>query len=337
MRRLLGEAIYRFKNNGDINAGGSVTTKLAGTGTDKATYNEYALTTPLANPVVLDSNGRSNTGSGEIWLESGSYDITVKDSSGNTINTISDISDEVSVFNYLYKTADYTITTSDLENVDNLILQVDASGADVTITMPSPADYDEKVIEIKAWVDPAGNSVIVNSSADTEIWTGYAKHDFARITSNASNNIILQEYVTVEIRGFLTADDSIASASIEKIFAANYTVSTDIGGWWDSVTNHRLDVAFDCYATLSIGLLTDDPTIAPTYLRSTVQKYDVAGAGVDATFSQSNMLTETRDHDSGHYIELYAENSDSTTAHNVLGDAAGDETFFTFKVIRRRR
>ena len=43
--------------NGDPVTGGKLYTYKAGTSTAKATYSDYGLSTPHANPVVLDSLG----------------------------------------------------------------------------------------------------------------------------------------------------------------------------------------------------------------------------------------------------------------------------------------
>lgn len=74
-------------DNGDPLNGGKVYTYAAGTTTPKASYSSSAASTPLANPVVLDSAGRA-----EIWLV-GSYKIVVKDSSDTTIHTTDNITD----------------------------------------------------------------------------------------------------------------------------------------------------------------------------------------------------------------------------------------------------
>ena len=143
MRRILNEGIYRFKNDGSLNAGGTVTFKLAGTATDKDAFNEYALTTALSNPLTLDANGRSDSGSGEVWLEAGAYDITVKDSAGSTINSLSDITDDVLVATSGADGFDINGSFESLTNdvPDNWTLSVyDGSGGTIAIDTTSPGD-----------------------------------------------------------------------------------------------------------------------------------------------------------------------------------------------------
>jgi hypothetical protein len=66
-----------FDNNGDPLAGGKVCTFISGTPTPLATYTDYTGGASNTNPVTLDSAGRAN-----IWLGSGTYRITLQDSTG---------------------------------------------------------------------------------------------------------------------------------------------------------------------------------------------------------------------------------------------------------------
>jgi hypothetical protein len=68
-----------FDNTGAPLAGGKVYTYAAGGTTPKTAYTTQAASVALANPVVLDSAGRTSG----IWL-SGSYHIVVKSSDGAT-------------------------------------------------------------------------------------------------------------------------------------------------------------------------------------------------------------------------------------------------------------
>lgn len=71
---------------GLVNSGGTVEFKAAGTSNDKDTFSDYARSSANANPVVLDSKGRAT-----IYLESGAYDVTIKDADGNTLETMSNV------------------------------------------------------------------------------------------------------------------------------------------------------------------------------------------------------------------------------------------------------
>lgn len=76
-------------NNGQPLVGGSVLTQVGGINT--ATYQDSAGATPLPNPIPLNSRGEISNASGtscQLFLAAGSaYTFTLKDASGNTINT----------------------------------------------------------------------------------------------------------------------------------------------------------------------------------------------------------------------------------------------------------
>lgn len=73
---VLYNPVVRFTDsNGDALSGGKVFTYEPGTSTLKTSYQDQALTTPHANPIILDSNGEE-----VVWLD-GLYKINVLDSS----------------------------------------------------------------------------------------------------------------------------------------------------------------------------------------------------------------------------------------------------------------
>jgi hypothetical protein len=74
-----------FDDSGNIVPGGLLSTFLAGTTTNVNTYTDVALTTPNANPIVLDSAGRVPSG---FYLTPGvSYKFVLKTAAGVTIRT----------------------------------------------------------------------------------------------------------------------------------------------------------------------------------------------------------------------------------------------------------
>jgi hypothetical protein len=74
-------------SNGDPLSSGTVDFYLAGTSTRENVYSDVALATPLANPYTLPSSGKLTW----YFSPSKSYKIVVKDSSGNTVDTIDNI------------------------------------------------------------------------------------------------------------------------------------------------------------------------------------------------------------------------------------------------------
>lgn len=79
--------IQFFDNNGDPCNGCLLSTFAAGTSTPLATYSESTLTTPNANPVVMDSAGRAT-----VFLSPTAYKFVLKSAASVTIWTVDGIS-----------------------------------------------------------------------------------------------------------------------------------------------------------------------------------------------------------------------------------------------------
>jgi hypothetical protein len=85
----IGNGQQFFDNNGVPLNGGLLYTYQAGSTTPLTTYTDINGTIANANPVVLDSAGRSST---EIWLTYGfNYKFVLKTSAGTTIGTYDNI------------------------------------------------------------------------------------------------------------------------------------------------------------------------------------------------------------------------------------------------------
>lgn len=85
----IGNGQQFFDNNGIPLNGGLLYAYQAGSSTPLATYTDINGTIANANPIVLDSSGRSAT---EIWLTYGYfYKFVLKDSTGVTIGTYDNI------------------------------------------------------------------------------------------------------------------------------------------------------------------------------------------------------------------------------------------------------
>lgn len=80
---IFGAAHQFFDNQGVILAGGKIWTYLAGTTTLQGTWTDSTQVTSNANPIILDSTGRTTT---EIWLQASTlYKYIVTDSDDNQI------------------------------------------------------------------------------------------------------------------------------------------------------------------------------------------------------------------------------------------------------------
>jgi hypothetical protein len=73
-------------NNGLPCAGCLLYTYAAGTTSNQATYSDSALTTPNANPVVMDASGRAT-----IFLSATSYKFVLKTGAGATLWTVDNV------------------------------------------------------------------------------------------------------------------------------------------------------------------------------------------------------------------------------------------------------
>lgn len=76
-----------FDDSGNPLNGGLLYTYAAGTSTPLATYSDVTLTTPNANPTVLDAAGRAT-----IFLSAASYKFTLRTSAGTLIWTADNVS-----------------------------------------------------------------------------------------------------------------------------------------------------------------------------------------------------------------------------------------------------
>lgn len=92
--------------NGDPLSGGLIYSYLAGTTTPQATYTDASGITPASNPIVLNSSGRPMGG---VW-GSGNYKFILKDSLGNTIDTVDNVS-------AIYGSGDMTKAVYDPANI----------------------------------------------------------------------------------------------------------------------------------------------------------------------------------------------------------------------------
>jgi hypothetical protein len=80
---VFGAGAQILNAQGVVLAGGKIYTYLAGTTTPAPTFTDSTQLVPNANPIILDSAGRTT---GEIWIQNGTaYKFVVTDSSGNSI------------------------------------------------------------------------------------------------------------------------------------------------------------------------------------------------------------------------------------------------------------
>lgn len=128
--QLLPNVVQQFlDSNGVPLAGGKLYSYAAGTTTPQATYTDETAGTPNTNPVILNSAGKAS-----VWLGSLAYKFMLKDSLGNLIWTV----DNVSIINPA--SIDKTKIASNIagsglaQNLVSLALDVQTDNTTIQIT-----------------------------------------------------------------------------------------------------------------------------------------------------------------------------------------------------------
>lgn len=168
-----------FDNDGAVCSGGSLYFYETGTTTPKATYSDYALTTPNANPMTLDADGRID---GDVFMD-GIYRVVLKDSGGSTIWTKDSVTSGAGGAGQEIPagTADYFLTTDGANLSWAAVLQV-----------PDPTGNSTKVLSNDGtnltWVDrPADGAAGAAGTSDvTQTSTTFSVNDMFVRTGSAT-------------------------------------------------------------------------------------------------------------------------------------------------------
>jgi hypothetical protein len=129
--------------NGEPLVGGQIFTYEAGTSTPQATYTDCDLTTPHANPIVLDAYGRTP---GVVFLAANGYKIVVQDADDVELYTADDIEDVGQVFaatfGLIMSAGGKDVTSGyDVLTTDRLVTVDSTGGADpCLVNLPAAAD-----------------------------------------------------------------------------------------------------------------------------------------------------------------------------------------------------
>jgi hypothetical protein len=255
----------------------------AGTSTPKNTWVDEAESATAANPVLLDSDGRPDHGSGPaaMWLR-GSYKMVLKDKNDNTIITIDDINlyDQLdwtgltatiadlnsTSTETLLKTSVYTVQVADRGKT----ILADATSGTFVINLPTAASVGNKFKIIIKKIDnnatdiditPAGSEVI-------DIRDEYKLHDyfdFIEIHSNGSNWYVVASQIRGTVRS-VTAVTTLDIKDNKKLVNADASTGTfDINlpsavvvgkGWW--VTIKKVDSSTNNVSVKAPGSQTID-------------------------------------------------------------------------------
>ena len=132
-----------FGTTGTPLSGGKLYTYSAGTTTEKTAYSDAALSTPHANPIVLDSLGEAN-----VYLSTGAYKLVLKTSTGSTLWTLDNVyALQGASTGYGVKIGDYASLASAITTIGStpVTLIVDQSTA-VSAGTSFPATMTVKMI-----------------------------------------------------------------------------------------------------------------------------------------------------------------------------------------------
>jgi len=233
----------------------------------------------------------------------------------------------------------YTIIAGNLSPVRHTIL-VDISAGNVDIKELALANMSGNVRVVIQTDDGTGATYRCRllDSASSEVWTGHLEGDFVEFYYDGTTRILLDERFTAEVDLRLTADDAIAATTTEKIFDAGYNVKKNKGGYWDSATNHRMDLpAFAMQLDVRGTLFQSNPG-RQAYLIPYINGTPHIDAAASSTTSNGPAVSGYAwliDAPASATLEFYARRAGSDGG-NIMGDAAEDETMVTVKVRRVR-
>ena len=199
------------------------------------------------------------------------------------------------------KTAAYTILAADFTGKSSLIVFVDVSAGtdtEAVITLPAASAFNTCAIHvISNVVHGSGNSVAIKNSSAVEQYTLYKKGDHCEFVSDATNIFRTgNEFCTVLGVIYLTTSAYLAANGRIDVFdygtSSNYSVKTDIGKGWSTVS--------DDYTVPQTGYYTFDGIILGTtgtytngwqiYNVTQTKEYNYVDAGWNLAYGNSDQL-----------------------------------------------
>lgn len=214
-----------YNSEGNINANGTLEFFEVGTTTPITIYNDSSLSTELDNPLDLNDFGQPVNGGvyTPIWITS-AYKLRVKDSDGNIVTTIDNIT-ELGVVNLVVtKTGNYTILQTDKDK----IILVDATSGNVTITLPSVITVGSGFLLNIKKIDSSTNTVTVSPVLAQTIDGGPSyvldsQNEFISIASDTSNWQITSLVVnsTTNILSFASVASAVNTVNVTNAATGN--------------------------------------------------------------------------------------------------------------------
>ena len=173
--RFLNQSPVYLDNSGAPCSGGSLTFTDTATTTPKTVYSDKALTTPITNPVTLDSAGRAPV---DIW-GSGSYRVVLKNSSGTVIKTLDNV-DEIN-----------TGASLPIPTIGQFVTSADGVSFSMAAIsqLPSQTGHAQKYLQTDgstaSWTK-LNNAPLVSTLASSGTVTVDAGYDLTTITAQAA-------------------------------------------------------------------------------------------------------------------------------------------------------
>lgn len=197
---------HLIQSNGvAFNDGGMLYSYEAGTTTPLATYQDSGLSTPHANPIILNSVGQPQNSSGDyapIYLLSDVYKFVFKDAAGVTLFTV-DNYDATSASSSVTTTLRTTFWSGESVPVAGQVFG--RQPLDLSVTLPAGADSSFA----RARVAPTAEYILSIKKNDSEVGTITFAAASTSGTFSVASNVSFVAGDTLRVDGAAVADDTI--------------------------------------------------------------------------------------------------------------------------------
>ena len=353
------QVLQFFDSNGDPLSGGKIYWYQAGTAVPKDTYTDQGAGTPAANPVILDTEGYPDHGSGAagMWLD-GSYKMVIKDSSDVTLLTLDDINiyDELDWDGLTATIADLnsTTTTALLKNSVYTVvagdrgktIMADATSGAFTINLLAAATAGNKFKIIIKKTDSSTNAVTIDPAGSETIDTQttfllYDFNDFIEVHCDGSNWKIVASQVRGTVRSItatatLALDDNMKVINADAsggAYAVNLPSAATVGRGF-RVTIKKTDSSTNTVTVTPDGAETIDGSAS----FGIVNQYGAVSVISDGTnwsiFSEFGDAASGAAYPTGHFRGLGIQQA-TDTQHDIQinpGSARGENDLANIKI-----
>jgi hypothetical protein len=308
------QVLQFLDGNGEPLVGGKVYWYQSGTTIPQNTWVDEVESSIAANPVILDSEGRPDHGSGAaaMWIR-GSYKIVLKTSADVTITTLDNINEydqldwtgltatiadlNSTTTNILSKNSTYSVALADRGKT----ILCDATSGAFTINLPAAVTVGNKFKIIIKKIDKTINAVTIDGSGTETIdaLTTYLLsdyNDFVEIHCDGSNWYL----VAAQIRG--TLEEISATGDVE-------------------LKDNTKNIAVDASGGAVILTLDEAATVGSGY-EVAIKKIDVSANSVTVSRSGADLIDGAVSKIISTQYEGYKFVSDGLSNHYIFGDVS---------------